>query len=241
MGRSAAAPAHRAGLAGQCEILRTAAARCPRGQEIADDAERNPRALPCDGFRSGIDHAVDFGANLPDADFKRSLRSLPWILPSWVAGSCAAICVASRYGRELLPRARRFILRTPDRPFAACLMRCDIDLQVIGQGVESLLAVIGPGSRRRDAGDVADGGSHGAAQRRVGQAKRRHAFSICPAPPATAARCRARRNRGRTVPRRQAPPGRSKCRSARTTAQKSAPCAAAPAPARPAPGQLSPS
>ena len=75
-------------------------------------------------------------------------------------------------GRELLPRVRRFILRTPDRPFAACLMRCDIDLQVIRQGVELLLAVIGPGSRWRDAGDVADGGSHVATQRRVRDAKR---------------------------------------------------------------------
>src|SRR5439155_2680483 len=74
--------------------------------------------------------------------------------------SCACLCflpLRLMACLQLLPRGRGFILRAPQRLFALRLVACDMDLQIIGQRSEALLAIVRPRARRIDACDIIDG------------------------------------------------------------------------------------
>ena len=121
-----------------------------RGQQIADHAWLNARAFLRDGLRSRIDDGVDIGTDLPDAILKRWRGHGFDIFQDHVA-SIPLGCLGLQFlrlrlltSRQFLPRGRGLVLGAPHRLLTLRLVGRDIDLQIVWQRSEALLAVVRP-------------------------------------------------------------------------------------------------
>ena len=133
-------------LAGLYPVPTTAISRyCAQGQAGARAVRRlriTPLGTP----------GLSFVTASARASIKVSISARRPLMRSSSVGRRVAFIGFGSFGRfrrwlqkcQLLPGDRGLVLRTPQRLFTLGFMGCDIDLQIVGQRFEALLAIVGP-------------------------------------------------------------------------------------------------